>query len=133
MSADHLTLPMPVDWTRQAACVGHNPDMWWPTPTSNPNHLVKALTICAACPVRHPCADEARTHGIDEGIWGGVQLHPDSRRTRGIPTDEQKTRKRESNSRRRAQRRAELAALRAAPPNQGSIVTDLRLALGGKA
>jgi hypothetical protein len=31
-----------------------------------------ARQICAGCPVRQPCLDYALSHGITNGIWGGL-------------------------------------------------------------
>lgn len=50
-------------WEDQAACLGHNPEMWF-TPRLYP----AALLICATCPVTEQC--KRARHGAD-GVWGG--------------------------------------------------------------
>lgn len=70
--------PGPGDWVLQAACVGHNPEMWHPQVTHAGRHgpwhrgqLERARAICAECPVRQQCL----SYGVDHrevGVWGGL-------------------------------------------------------------
>ena len=41
-------------------------------PTPAPPSAEPARQICARCPVRQPCLDYAISHGIVDGIWGGL-------------------------------------------------------------
>ena len=38
---------------------------------------VQALQVCEACPVRDPCWQDAATHRIRFGVWGGRLLGTD--------------------------------------------------------
>ena len=68
------------DWTG-AACIGHDPEIWYPDPTDTIGTR-EAVTICQACPVRQACLDQAmreeETSGGRYGIRGG--LTPEERR-----------------------------------------------------
>lgn len=76
----------PGDWIDQSACVGHDPNMWWPSSSDGRSaaqvelDTLVALRICRGCPVRRECAEFAQTNREREGIWGGVQLIPRSPR-----------------------------------------------------
>lgn len=59
-------------WMVEAACAGHNPDLWFsPGPGPSPDRS-RAIAICTRCPVREECLEYALQHQIDEGVWGGV-------------------------------------------------------------
>ena len=62
------------DWTG-AACIGHDPEIWYPDPTDTIGTR-EAVTICQACPVRQACLDQAmreeETSGGRYGIRGGL-------------------------------------------------------------
>lgn len=63
----------PPPWTVDAACVSHHlgPAAW--------DHSTPAARrVCADCPVRKNCADQALADAIPTGMWGG--LSPDDRR-----------------------------------------------------
>ena len=64
MRDDHL-LPAPTldTWRDQAACRGHDTNLWF-----DPARQAEGLAICDQCPVQAPCAAEGRR---EEGIWGG--------------------------------------------------------------
>lgn len=80
----HCQVREPDDtWRNQAACQGHNPDMWFPVGVrgkyadQHPNpYIARAKTICRTCPVRIVCLQFALDfeHGRDtrHGIWGGM-------------------------------------------------------------
>lgn len=56
-------------WRERAACRGIDTDLWYPTlgePTA------EACAICAGCPVRAECLDEALSVPERFGIWGGL-------------------------------------------------------------
>lgn len=56
------------DWRHQAACLGSNPDHFFPT--DNETGATAART-CATCPVRQPCLDFALQHRL-YGVFGGT-------------------------------------------------------------
>jgi WhiB family redox-sensing transcriptional regulator len=56
-------------WRRFALCVGHEPDLWFPTESDDD---AKAVGICQACPVRLDCLGWALESNERYGIWGGV-------------------------------------------------------------
>lgn len=60
-----------MDWRTQAACVGHDPEMWFPVPGDAAD---KAKRICRGCPVRRDCLFFALRHPTATrcGIWGGT-------------------------------------------------------------
>lgn len=59
-------------WTSRAACLGQNPDRWFPTLDDSDNHGRAAKQICAGCPVRLECLVDALRRNEDSGIWGGA-------------------------------------------------------------
>lgn len=61
------------DWTDLAACVGQDPELWFPLGDG-----AKAKAVCASCPVRADCLRFALDSGLDDGIFGG--LDADDRR-----------------------------------------------------
>lgn len=66
-----MTPTAALDWRANAACAGHGPDPWFDRDDPAP-----ALAICAACPVRADCLDDALARGETRGIWGGRALWP---------------------------------------------------------
>lgn len=63
-------------WTDQALCVGGDPEMWF---SLDEEVEAEAKAICADCPVREKCLDEAYAQSNHHGVWGG--LTPDERRS----------------------------------------------------
>lgn len=69
------TDPRP-DWRTQAACLDHNPELFFPHPTDHDSED-EALAICETCPARTDCLTEAmksetyRPTSNRHGIWGG--------------------------------------------------------------
>ena len=59
-------------WRDRAACVGADPDLFFPPEEGGKGQARKAKAICAGCPVRVECLDHALRHGEHWGIWGGV-------------------------------------------------------------
>ena len=60
------------DWTGQARCAGTDPEIFFTDTKINER---RAKGICAGCPVRLPCLDEAMAAEIPKyrwGIWGGT-------------------------------------------------------------
>lgn len=72
----------PESWMEDSACVGHQPEWWFPDDRSNGSEETRmAKAICGGCPVRTQCLDYAlRTEpGFTRfGIFGG--LTADARR-----------------------------------------------------
>ena len=74
----------PAAWRDQAACVGDMATAFYP-PLGPEKRSVKtareerAKAVCAACPVRPQCLDQAIESGERYGIWGGMT---DSERSR---------------------------------------------------
>lgn len=58
------------DWRLDAACRGHDPDMWFALETHPAT--ATALTICSGCTVRAECGEAASIGRERFGIWGGA-------------------------------------------------------------
>jgi WhiB family redox-sensing transcriptional regulator len=57
------------DWRHQAACVGADPELWFPVgPLAD---VSEAKAVCAGCPVRAVCAVWALERSV-QGVWGGL-------------------------------------------------------------
>jgi len=65
-------------WYSQAACRGHDTNLFFPLP-GDPAAAAKAL--CGGCPVRAPCRAVAESDRSLQGIWGGTSAR-DRRRSR---------------------------------------------------
>jgi WhiB family redox-sensing transcriptional regulator len=52
-----------------AACRGTNPALFY---DPHPAAVESAKRMCAACPVRSPCAAHAIAAGEEYGVWGGL-------------------------------------------------------------
>ena len=59
-------------WRQQAACYGHDPEIFFPIAVDDVNPL--ALAICQSCPVRLDCLDHAIENNYPAGIWGGERF-----------------------------------------------------------
>lgn len=70
------------DWITQAACVGMDPDIWFPEPGGDNGRQAKL--ICALCPVREACLTYAQTEHMHFGIWGGRSFGRASQRRRQV-------------------------------------------------
>jgi len=62
-------------WTNQAACRGTDTEIFYPVTS---DEEAEALSICATCPVRAQCLDDALRNREIYGIWGGTT--PEQRR-----------------------------------------------------
>jgi WhiB family transcriptional regulator, redox-sensing transcriptional regulator len=68
-----------MEWLRSAACVGEDPELFFPVGTSGPalRDVAAAKQVCSHCPVTGECLDWALA-GAQEmswgtsGIWGGL-------------------------------------------------------------
>ena len=70
MTASIFSLPLPSPhWRDRAACIGADPDLFFP---QRGESAEPAREICARCPVREACLDDALRNAITHGIWGGL-------------------------------------------------------------
>ena len=82
------------DWHLEAACAGQPSAVFFPKGDTGPNGerdvYAPARAICAGCPVRAQCLDEALSLPDSEaqGMWGGMdeKERRAERRRRGIKT-----------------------------------------------
>lgn len=58
-------------WRDDAACLGLDPDLFFPTDTS-PERADLARAVCADCTVTEECLDYAIATNQRWGIWGGT-------------------------------------------------------------
>lgn len=73
MMARDTPRPDPTRWWDQAACKTR-PDLdWFP---GRGERMNEQRQVCAGCPVRRQCLDEALSmpFGEDLGIWGGLSI-----------------------------------------------------------
>lgn len=67
---------LPPSWHRQALCRAVDTEVFFPAdeerrPQRQHRERI-AKAICAACPVRQPCAVHALAHRELHGVWGGL-------------------------------------------------------------
>jgi WhiB family redox-sensing transcriptional regulator len=61
-----------VDWKLDGLCTKTNPRKWFPETAGEARwNNEKAKAICAVCPVRQTCLEDALAKG-EAGIWGGT-------------------------------------------------------------
>ncbi len=73
------------DWRRQAACRDTDPETFFPVAEAGPAYerqVAEAKAVCAGCPVRAECLNEALAR-IPEGIAGGLTPAERRRLSRG--------------------------------------------------
>ena len=56
-------------WMDDGACVGSDPDLWFPVEQDQADEAVR---VCRGCPVRAQCGAYAVDNRIRYGIWGGL-------------------------------------------------------------
>ncbi|MEV7734179.1 WhiB family transcriptional regulator [Streptomyces sp. NPDC088921] len=63
-----------MEWLRRAACVGEDPELFFPVGTQGPalRDIAAAKRVCARCPVALECLDLALSGGQTSGVWGGT-------------------------------------------------------------
>ncbi len=71
-------LPVLGPWEREAACLGVDPDLFFPERNASP---ADAKEVCARCRVREACLEYALAQSIQHGVWGGLSA-PERRRLR---------------------------------------------------
>jgi WhiB family redox-sensing transcriptional regulator len=62
-------------WTARAACRGADTEIFYP---ASHDEEAEALALCATCPVRAQCLEDALRNRETHGIWGGTT--PEERR-----------------------------------------------------
>ena len=69
-----MTTLMREAWIRQALCVTRavDPDWFHPGKRTRPRDVEAALALCAKCPVRMHCLQNALDYRDPWGIWGGT-------------------------------------------------------------
>lgn len=71
----HLALfdpaPDEMAWQDDALCRQVDPDLFFPETTGGLSQANTAKRVCAQCPVRAQCLDEALANDIRYGVWGG--------------------------------------------------------------
>ncbi|MDH3307302.1 MAG: WhiB family transcriptional regulator [Acidimicrobiia bacterium] len=68
------TVQFDFEWRDLAACVEHDPDLFFPAGETGPagDQIAAAKRICADCPVALDCLYYAVTTGQRSGVWGGT-------------------------------------------------------------
>ncbi|MFF4394645.1 WhiB family transcriptional regulator [Streptomyces sp. NPDC001480] len=63
-----------MEWLRAAACVGEDPELFFPVGTTGPalRDIDAAKRVCARCPVTTQCLTYALAYGQTSGVWGGT-------------------------------------------------------------
>ncbi|MFF4833360.1 WhiB family transcriptional regulator [Streptomyces sp. NPDC001315] len=63
-----------MEWLRSAACVGEDPELFFPVGSTGPalRDIAAAKRVCARCPVITPCLAFALSSGQASGVWGGT-------------------------------------------------------------
>jgi WhiB family transcriptional regulator, redox-sensing transcriptional regulator len=65
----------PRAWVEQAACQGHDPELWFPEAPRpgrwNLAAAAEAKQVCRGCPVTEACLSHA-IRANEAGIWGGM-------------------------------------------------------------
>jgi WhiB family redox-sensing transcriptional regulator len=63
-----------LQWIERAACLGHDPELFFPVGTTGPaiEQTARAKAVCAGCSVREDRRDWALNTSQDAGVWGGL-------------------------------------------------------------
>lgn len=59
-------------WMRYGACLGSDPDLFFPERGDNRRQIAVAKRVCATCVVRQACLNYAITEHLTDGIFGGT-------------------------------------------------------------
>ena len=54
-----------------AACLGVDPNLFFPVQGEAPGKVPAAKAVCAGCPIREACLEFALEHP-QAGVWGGL-------------------------------------------------------------
>ena len=76
------------EWMADAACLDHDPELWWPDNEVYQGEAVAAQTsaaksVCDTCPVIDECYAYATAIRADHGIWAGM-TSPERRKARKL-------------------------------------------------
>ncbi|MFE1950859.1 MULTISPECIES: WhiB family transcriptional regulator [Streptomyces] len=63
-----------MEWLDRAACVGEDPELFFPVSGSGPSltQIRRAQAVCDRCPVTWQCLDLALGMRHASGVWGGT-------------------------------------------------------------
>jgi WhiB family transcriptional regulator, redox-sensing transcriptional regulator len=63
-----------MEWIERAACLEHDPDLFFPVGTTGPAvaQTARAKEVCEPCVVRRDCLAWALDTCQDAGVWGGL-------------------------------------------------------------
>ena len=69
-----IPLPTGLDngWMRRAACLDHEPEVFFPPGPSALEHIAEAQEVCRTCPVVTDCLRVALADPTLVGVWGGT-------------------------------------------------------------
>ena len=59
-------------WMQQAACLDHEPELFFPPGPTAVDHIAQAQAICRSCPVARDCLGVALADPTLLGVWGGT-------------------------------------------------------------
>jgi WhiB family transcriptional regulator, redox-sensing transcriptional regulator len=61
-------------WLWGAACIGQDPELFFPIGTSPPaeEQTARAKAVCGSCRVRAECLEWSLATYQDAGVWGGL-------------------------------------------------------------
>ena len=61
-------------WRNRAACLGENPELFFPIGNTYPAllQMEEAKVVCRRCEVVETCLKWASESGQDSGVWGGL-------------------------------------------------------------
>jgi WhiB family transcriptional regulator, redox-sensing transcriptional regulator len=71
---DGTSVDKPDDWMTSAACVGVDPNLFFPIGQSCAAQKQErdAIRVCRSCDVIGDCLTYALDNALDEGVWGGM-------------------------------------------------------------
>ena len=63
-----------LDWSDRAACLGEDPELFFPIGDTGPAlvQIAEAKAVCHRCPVMDLCLSFALDFGHDVGVWGAL-------------------------------------------------------------
>lgn len=70
------------DWRKDAACLGVDPDLFFPVRNDVVN-VKAAKAVCAGCPVRDECLEEYLWEEV--GVFGGTSAKERRKLRKGVP------------------------------------------------
>lgn len=63
-----------VNLRARAACADADPDLFFPEPNTAAEQITQAKQVCAVCPLKQTCLEDAMRHGEADGIRGGLTV-----------------------------------------------------------